>query len=201
VDDVTARGDIIVTDESTVLIGSRPAARVGDVTAQGDVITTGEPTVLIGGRPAARVGGVTAQGGVIVTGGATVLIGSDPTVQEARKHIGSTAWAYKADRPPYPAKTNKCNLFVYETLNDSSKPVPMRERWSWSRMRNVDHPPLAGQWADPSVEIPGWEVVTDPRPGDVAAIARDYSDASGHVGIVSGPNSTISATGEKVIEQ
>jgi|GEM_PF-4887193 len=95
---------------------------------------------------------------------------------------------------------NKCNLFVYETLNNSGKPVPMKERGLWGIIPREDHPPLAGQWADSCVEIPGWEVVTEPRPGDVAAIARDSSNASGHVGIVSGPNSTISATDKKVIE-
>lgn len=124
----------------------------------------------------------------------------EATVREARKHVSSKAWAYDADRPPYPPDTNKCNLFVYETLTKSGKPVPMKERWSWSNMKNVKYPPLAGQWADPSVEIPGWEVVTNPQPGDVAAIAHDYSDASGHVAIVSGPNSSISATGEEVVE-
>ena len=34
----------------------QPAARMGDSTAHGGVITVGFPTVLIGGKPAARVG-------------------------------------------------------------------------------------------------------------------------------------------------
>jgi len=45
-------------------------------------------------------------------------------------------------------------------------------------------PPTAGQWADPRYSIPGWKVVSSPRPGDVAAYAHNYSDATGHVAIV-----------------
>src|SRR5262245_58709749 len=88
-------------------------------------------------------------------------------VAEARKHINSGAWSYSADRPPYPSGTNKCNLFVFETLNAAGTPVPMNVRFSWSRFGNVKYPPLAGQWADPSANIPGWVVVKDPQPGDV----------------------------------
>lgn len=54
--------DVIVTGEPTVLIGERPAARLGDATDGGHV-TTGFPSVLIGPHPqaalfreAARVG-------------------------------------------------------------------------------------------------------------------------------------------------
>ena len=39
------------------------------------IIPPGAPTVLIGGRPAARMGDMTAHGGVIVMGCFTVLIG------------------------------------------------------------------------------------------------------------------------------
>ena len=187
-DDQTTGTDVSDTTVTgpTLTTNVRPAARVGDVTARGDVITTGEPTVLIGGRPATKLGDVTAQRSLIITGSTTLFIGSeatdreptvqelaaqesaiqDPTVQEARKHIGSEDWAYEADRHPYPPDTDKCNLFVYETLNDSGKLVPMMERSKWGEEGGViprpDHPPLAGQWADPSVEILGWEVVDEP---------------------------------------
>lgn len=133
---------------------------------------------------------------------ADLSLQQEATVREARKHVGSKAWAHDADRPPYPPGEYKCNLFVYETLNKSGKPVPMKERWSLRNMKKVKHPPLAGQWADPSVEIPGWEVVTNPQPGDIVAIESNPLPvgASGHVGIVSGPKSSISATGEQVVE-
>jgi len=57
--------------------------------------------------------------------------------------------------------------------------------------------PLAGQWADKGLEIPGWPVVSGgpdrAEPGDVIAEAHHYSDATGHVGIVVGPHQTASA--------
>jgi uncharacterized Zn-binding protein involved in type VI secretion len=40
-----------------------------------DTIAKGSATVLIGGKPAARVGDITAHGGNIVLGCFTVLIG------------------------------------------------------------------------------------------------------------------------------
>jgi hypothetical protein len=64
-----------------VLIGRKPAARVGDVaTCVGppDAIVEGADTVLIGWMPAARVGDPTAHGGVVTAGCPTVHIGSSP---------------------------------------------------------------------------------------------------------------------------
>jgi uncharacterized Zn-binding protein involved in type VI secretion len=62
----------------TVLICKLPAAVVGDNCAcvgPPDAIVMGSATVLIGGKPAARVGDSTAHGGSIVMGCPTVLIG------------------------------------------------------------------------------------------------------------------------------
>jgi uncharacterized Zn-binding protein involved in type VI secretion len=55
-----------------------PAAVVGDVlvcVGPPDAIVKGSATVMIGSRPAARVGDTTAHGGSIVLGCFTVLIG------------------------------------------------------------------------------------------------------------------------------
>jgi len=41
--------DSIVKGSVTVLIGNKPAARMGDNTAHGGVIVVGCPTVMIGG--------------------------------------------------------------------------------------------------------------------------------------------------------
>jgi uncharacterized Zn-binding protein involved in type VI secretion len=41
--------DSIVKGSATVLIGGKPAVRMGDTTAHGGNITLGYPTVLIGG--------------------------------------------------------------------------------------------------------------------------------------------------------
>jgi uncharacterized Zn-binding protein involved in type VI secretion len=61
-----------------VLIGKMPAAVVGDMcvcTGPPDAIVKGSATVMIGGRPAARMGDTTAHGGTIVMGCMNVLIG------------------------------------------------------------------------------------------------------------------------------
>jgi uncharacterized Zn-binding protein involved in type VI secretion len=55
-----------------------PAATVGDMcTCVGppDSIALGSMSVLIGGKPAARMGDTTVHGGSIVMGSPTVLIG------------------------------------------------------------------------------------------------------------------------------
>jgi len=58
-------------------MGKLPAAVVGDncvCVGPPDVIAKGSATVLIGGRPAARIGDTTAHGGSIVAGFPTVII-------------------------------------------------------------------------------------------------------------------------------
>lgn len=128
-----------------------------------------------------------------------------------KSHVGSSTWAYSANKPPYGPKTDKCNLFVYDVLNEAGASVQMKTRdRGWLKglitARYVKHPPLAGQWANSSVSIPGWMVVKTPQVGDVAAEAIQYLNATGHVGIVSevtqgGKNGkTISATATKVVE-
>jgi uncharacterized Zn-binding protein involved in type VI secretion len=71
-------GPVLPPGCTTVMIGGRPAARLGDMltcTGPPDKIITGSSTVLIGGAPAARMGDATAHGGFIVTGNPTVQIG------------------------------------------------------------------------------------------------------------------------------
>lgn len=62
----------------TVVIAGMAAATVGDMcvcVGPPDPIAKGSATVMIGGKPAARLGDSTAHGGVIVAGAPTVLIG------------------------------------------------------------------------------------------------------------------------------
>lgn len=71
-------GGPVATGCPTVLIGFKPAARVGDncvCVGPIDTISKGSSTVMIGGKPAARIGDMTVHGGVIVAGCATVIIG------------------------------------------------------------------------------------------------------------------------------
>jgi len=72
-------GGPVVQGSPNVLIGGKPAARMGDMcTCVGppDVIVQGNPTVLINGVPIATVGSMTAHGGIIISGDSTVIIGS-----------------------------------------------------------------------------------------------------------------------------
>ena len=71
-------GPVIGPGVPTVLIAKLPAAVLGDMaTCVGppDSIVKGSATVMIGGKPAARIGDTTAHGGSIVLGCFTVIIG------------------------------------------------------------------------------------------------------------------------------
>jgi uncharacterized Zn-binding protein involved in type VI secretion len=71
-------GPIASPSAPTVLIGMMPAAGVGSTcvcVGPPDSIVKGSGTVMIGGKPAARMGDSTAHGGSIVLGCFTVMIG------------------------------------------------------------------------------------------------------------------------------
>ncbi|MDD2336334.1 MAG: PAAR domain-containing protein [Geobacteraceae bacterium] len=71
-------GPIIGPGVPSVLINRLPAAVVGDACAcvgPPDYIVTGSSTVMIGGKPAARMGDSTAHGGCLVLGCVTVMVG------------------------------------------------------------------------------------------------------------------------------
>ncbi len=71
-------GPITGPSVPNVLIGGLPAAVLGDMcvcVGPPDSIVKGSATVMIGSRPAARIGDTTAHGGSIVLGFPTVMIG------------------------------------------------------------------------------------------------------------------------------
>ncbi len=71
-------GPVVGPGVPTVVIAKLPAAVVTDncvCVGPPDQIVKGSSTVMIGGRPAARVGDTTAHGGSIVVGCPTVMIG------------------------------------------------------------------------------------------------------------------------------
>ncbi len=71
-------GPILPGSNSTVIIEGALAACMSDqCTCAGppDIIVGGSGSVLIGGKPAARMGDSTAHGGTIVIGATTVIIG------------------------------------------------------------------------------------------------------------------------------
>lgn len=94
--------------------------------------------------------------------------------------------------------------FITHQSNAEMYPVTLSDKAFFEQLRNAvglrglgRYPPLARQWADPSLTIPGWVVVpggsSSPQPGDVIAERIDFADASGHVGIVVGKSTTASA--------
>lgn len=71
-------GPVIGPGVPTVLVGGMAAAVVGDTcTCVGppDSLVMGSATVMIGKKPAVRVGDVSAHGGSVTVGCSTVLIG------------------------------------------------------------------------------------------------------------------------------
>lgn len=71
-------GPIVGPGVANVLISKLPAAVVGDscvCNGPPDTIIKGSATVLIGGKPAVRMGDMTAHGGSVVLGCPTVMIG------------------------------------------------------------------------------------------------------------------------------
>lgn len=119
-----------------------------------------------------------------------------PSVQDIRNNIvriaenyeGSTAWGYYVAKGNFPARCNKCNLYVYDVLKKAGANPGLPHV-------NGKFPSTAADWANPFVKIPGWIVLTSkqaPMPGDIVAVQENYSDATGHVGIVIGPNLTSS---------
>lgn len=111
-------------------------------------------------------------------------------VRVARSKIAAQDWLYDKSKDHFAAKTNKCNQFVYDVMVEAGVvPPPTISRWLGMRRRA----PTAGEWADKTLVIFCWEVVSDPLPGDVIAEAHEYADATGHVGIVTGPRLTVSA--------
>jgi uncharacterized Zn-binding protein involved in type VI secretion len=71
-------GPILGPCVPTVLIGQLPAAVASDAcvcVGPPDTIAMGSTTVLIGGRPAARIGDTCGHGGAIVMGLPTVIVG------------------------------------------------------------------------------------------------------------------------------
>jgi uncharacterized Zn-binding protein involved in type VI secretion len=71
-------GPVIGPGVPTVLIEKLPASVIGDsciCVGPPDTIAKGSASVMIGGKPAARMGDSTVHGGSIVLGAFTVMIG------------------------------------------------------------------------------------------------------------------------------
>jgi RHS repeat-associated protein len=110
------------------------------------------------------------------------------SIEQARRDIVARAEEAYDNQEPYafddrvglfPPGSYKCNKFVCDVVNSAGANID----------ENVDAngnawPPLAGTFGNLHARIKGWQIVTDPRPGDIVAQQRGFSDASGHVGII-----------------
>lgn len=117
-------------------------------------------------------------------------------VKKAKSHKGSTDWAYSKEKGRFGADTNKCNLFVDDILSEAG--VYTSDPNGRLAVVGLGTPVTAGQWADANYNIPGWQVVTSPQAGDVVAIAANFTDATGHVGIMISPYESIYAAANNV---
>ena len=84
----------------------------------------------------------------------------------------------------YPAGSPKCNKFVADQIEDSGRPRPQVPRGIWG-IFGFKRDPTAKEWADPSVNIPGWSgtmPLLAAQSGDV--IAQQHGQNGGHSGIL-----------------
>ena len=102
----------------------------------------------------------------------------------AENQIGSSDWSYEGSRKRFGPKTNKCNLFVFEVIAAVGAKATTRSTSDDWYKRLFDRPLLVREWADPNRNMSDWSIVSEPARGDVVAERRNYSDATGHVGIV-----------------
>lgn len=156
---------------------SQPAARLGDLTAHGGSIIGGDPTVLIGGKPAARLGdmhtcpivippGIPHSGGPILEGSHSVLIGGKPAAR-----VGDPA---QCNGPPDKIQTGcetvliglspstgssgeTANTDTSSALGKSLQPVPVQAPVALNK--NTRNASLPGQGEitahDKTIEAPG----------------------------------------------
>lgn len=126
--------------------------------------------------------------------------GKNALVDEAIAQNGSTDWALAKERQAtgvqsFPSGANKCNLFVYEMVTGAGYSVPTKphkQKVFGVTVNTVQIPPNAGDWATSGGAV--GTVVKTPEPGDVIAWSHNYSNATGHCGIVSYPEDSRPAT-------
>jgi hypothetical protein len=119
--------------------------------------------------------------------------GKNDLVDLAKSKVDSTNWAFAAERGGFKKDTNKCNLFVFEMTSDAGFSVPQKAHeqkdplfhHTWN---TVMIPPNAGDWASRTSTVGKSTVVATPEPGDIAGWSHpEWTDATGHVAIVSYP--------------
>ncbi|XP_078341106.1 uncharacterized protein LOC144627580 [Crassostrea virginica] len=122
--------------------------------------------------------------------------------ESARNKVGSTKWSFvnSWNGDTDYENTWKCNLFVYDILQEVNAVTPTR--WSWSQFSRA--PIGANEWANPNSDYVKdtncYKTVSysSRQKGDVIAFKRYRG--SGHMGIVSTNGDYISALRVRVQE-
>ena len=99
---------------------------------------------------------------------------------------GQTEYAQNAVKGGFGSGLPKCNLYVSDKLEGVGINAPENPGGPW--------PLQSHNWADPSLSVDGFQIVTSPQRGDVVAIAPPPGRTYGHVGIVVDPGNPATAT-------
>jgi hypothetical protein len=136
-----------------------------------------------------------------------------PATKTVQQLIAQTALSYVGSQNWNEASGDlQCNIFVQHVLLSAGAQAPVSSSLrSWTKYElglssSPYYPALASDWAKPSTDLKCWHNVPaltntlgpdypaeHAVPGDVIAEAINYRDASGHVGVVAGPQQTVSA--------
>lgn len=139
-------------------------------------------------------------------------------VAAAKAKIGSKDWAWYAFKDNFIPTEPKCNLFVAQCLGEGGFEVPytntegtkatiLHAPWNfiagfWGEQNKIStkRPLTARQWYNG--ECPGTTLVGEGKVGLEKSWPGDIVTDGSHVGIISGPQKTISASAKenKVVE-
>ena len=128
----------------------------------------------------------------------TLLSVRNAIASAAENMIGSTAYNYSVSIDNFDTGTNKCNKFCYDALVNAGADPGLPNGNPIKRLFGAGSPPTAGQWADPNYSISGWRVLgvnEAPQRGDIVAYSYQYSDATGHVAIITGYGTSVGTSG------
>ena len=119
----------------------------------------------------------------------------------AKSYEGSELWNYDVAKDNFGKNSYKCNKFVYDVTTESNASIGTPNGNILKKLfGKTDCPPTAGQLGDKNYDIDNWTPLTEgeiPMPGDIISEAHNYSDATGHTGIITGDKQTASSNAGK----
>ena len=119
----------------------------------------------------------------------------------AKSYEGSELWNYDVAKDNFGKNSYKCNKFVYDVTTESNASIGTPNGNILKKMfGKTDCPPTAGQLGDKNYDIDNWTPLKEgeiPMPGDIISEAHNYSDATGHTGIITGDKQTASSNAGK----